>query len=187
MDKNNVALNNSEWRYGPVAKTLHWLIALLVLTLITLGLYMVSIQDEPGSDWYFKLHKSIGLLTAIIILIRIIWRLGHRPASFPTSMPQWQVIAAYTSHALLYLCLILMPLTGIIGSMFGGHGLAFFGLPLPIWTQKNTPIASFFFSTHIVIAWIFITLIVIHIMGAFKHLLFDRDRVFQRMWFTDID
>lgn len=174
---------NPVWQYDFVSKFLHWTIAILLIALISLGWYMMSIEEQPGSDWYFNLHKSLGLLAGLLILCRIIWRLEHKPAALPNSVPQWQAKISRLIHFLLYICMIVMPLTGFIGASYSGHGIMFFGWPLPDWINKNHDLAEQFFDVHGTVVWALVVLIVLHIIAALKHLFINKDGVFQRMWF----
>lgn len=176
-------IKNTANDYDPISKLFHWTIALLIIGLISLGLYMTSISNDPGRAWYFNLHKSLGIIAGILILLRILWRSKHKPHPLPKSVPLWQAKLARFIHLLLYVCMVGMPLTGFIGASFGKHGISFFGWPLPVWTAKNSFIAEQLFETHEIIAWILIGLIVLHVLAAFKHLLWNKDGVFQRMWF----
>ena len=169
--------------YDVISKLFHWTIALLIIGLVSLGWYMMSISDEPGSAWYFNLHKSFGIVAGILILLRILWRLGHKPHPLPSSVPVWQAKLSRFIHLLLYTCMVGMPLTGFIGASFGKHGISFFGWPLPVWTPKNAALAEQLFEIHGTIAWILVGLVVLHVLAAFKHLLWNKDGVFQRMWF----
>jgi cytochrome b561 len=60
------------WRYGMPAVFLHWLMAVLIVGLVAVGWYMMSIEDEPGSNWYFSVHKSFGIVLFGLVLMRII-------------------------------------------------------------------------------------------------------------------
>lgn len=169
-------------RYGYPAMFFHWGLALLIPVLIGLGWYMLGIEDQPGSDWYFALHISLGLTAALLIALRFAWRLGHPPHPFPGTMPAWQAKAARISHALLYVLMLLMPLTGYLGASFSGEAVGYFGLPLPAWAAKNLALKEQFFGAHAIIAWVLVAMIGVHALGAFKHLLIDKNAVFQRMW-----
>jgi len=144
---------------------------------------MVSIEKIPGSGWYFNLHKSLGLVAAALILMRILWRLAHKPAPLPKSIVMWQVNISRLVHFSLYVCMVLMPLTGYIGASYSKNGITFFGLSLPQWANANHDIAEQFFEIHEIIAWILIALIIFHVLAAFQHLYFKKDGVFRRMWF----
>src|SRR5258708_38324849 len=106
--------NNVVQRYTMPAITLHWIIAILVLVMIGLGLYMTGIpRGTPERTFYYNLHKSIGVTVAVLVLIRLCWRFRTPPPPLPSSVPAWQVQASKLSHALLYLCLVLIPLSGV--------------------------------------------------------------------------
>jgi cytochrome b561 len=116
-------------RYTRTAVALHWLVAVLVLVMIGLGFWMGDIpRGTPERTFYFNLHKSIGLTIAMVVLFRLWWRMKHPPPPLPATMPQWQMQASRISHALLYLCLVMMPLSGFSASQFTKYGVTYFGL-----------------------------------------------------------
>ncbi len=171
-------------RYTRVAVTLHWLIATLVIAQLILGWSMIEIPKEPVGvrAFWFNLHKSIGITIALLVLVRIAWRIRHPAPPLPASVPAWQRRAAAANHALLYVCLLGMPLIGFLGSTFSGYPIRYFGITLPEWGFKSDPIKAFFSAVHLSLAWVFMTLIALHAGAALKHLLVDRDGVFWRMW-----
>jgi cytochrome b561 len=170
-------------RYTRTAMAFHWLVSLLVLGMIALGFWMEDIpRGTPERTFYFNLHKSFGLTIAIIVLLRLWWRAKNPPPPFPASMPAWQAFASRVSHALLYLCLIVMPLSGFSASQFTKYGVTYFGLfKIPPLGWENKDIYEFLQGIHGVTAILLCTLIAIHILAALKHLLIDRDGIFQRM------
>lgn len=169
-------------RYTLTAIILHWVLALLMFTLIGLGWYMVEIpRGAPPRGVFFNLHKSIGLITAMIILVQLWWRIRHAPPPLPATLPQWEMKAAKIGHALLYACMIVMTLSGYIESNFTKYGIKFFGYPLPPWGREDKAISAIFTGIHLFASYVLVTLIAIHIAAALKHLLLDKDKVFQRM------
>ncbi len=170
------------WHYDAVSRGLHWTLALLFIGMLSAGWYMVSIENQPDSRVIFDLHKSFGLITGTLVLLRVLWRIGHKPAPLPDSVPGWQVKAAHLVHFSLYLCIIIMPLAGFLGASFGKHGIAFFGWQLPDWVEKNPDLSELFFTIHGYVAWVLASLIGLHVLAALKHLIIDRDGVFQQMW-----
>jgi len=170
--------------YDRVAVSLHWLIAAGIVAQIALGWWMIDIPKLPAGvrAYWFNLHKSIGLTLATLIVIRIVWRLTHRPPTLPTSVPDWQRRIASVSHALMYVCMIVMPLAGYLGSIYSGYPIKYFGSTLPGWGWKDEALKDFFSAAHYVTAWIFMSLIALHLAAAMKHLLLDRDGIFARMW-----
>lgn len=171
------------FQYDLVAKILHWILALLLIGMLILGWYMVSIGLEPRSDWYFNLHKSLGIIAGVLILFRLCWRLFHRPGPYSEMIPLWQVKASRVVHWLLYTFMILMPLTGFLGASLNKYGVAFFGLPISIGLNINVDASNQLFTIHGYLAWILLTLIILHILAALKHLFINKDNVFKRMWF----
>jgi cytochrome b561 len=174
--------SNKNWHYDTITRLLHWAIAFLLIGLISLGWYMMSIEDQPNSGWYFNLHKSFGLIAAMLIFSRLIWRFTHKPAPLPSSVPYWQAVLSRAIHLLLYFCMIIMPITGFVGALYGKYGVVFFGIELPHWVNKSHDISKQFFDVHGVVAWILVGLVTLHILAAIKHLFINKDKVFQRMW-----
>ena len=171
------------WRYGRPAIVLHWTLALLLTLTVALGWYMMSIEDAPGSEWYFDLHKSIGIVIALLVAARVAWQLAHRPEPLPGGVPAWQVKLAHGIRALLYALMVLLPITGYLGASHSKAGVALFGLPTPHWALPDHDRAELFFNVHSVLVWVLVALVSLHVLAALKHLLLDKNGVFQRMWF----
>ncbi len=176
------SVKNKAWHYDTLSRYLHWTVAFFIIGMLSVGIFMVYIADGSNNAVYFSLHKSFGVITGVMILIRILWRLQHKPAPLPGSVAAWQAKLANLMHFMLYACIMIMPLTGYFGSSFGKHGVALFGWPLPQWVTQNPKISEQLFDIHGVVAWILVTLIALHVLAAFKHLIVDKDGVFQRMW-----
>lgn len=170
--------------YTATAKILHWLIAVAVFAQISLGLWMIGIPKAPPGvrAYWFNVHKSIGITLGVLILLRLIWRLTHRAPPLPATVPAWQRMAAKTSHVMLYVCMIVMPVSGYLGSSFTKFPIKYFGYTLPHWGWEAPALKELCSQVHLVTVTIFITLIAIHTAAALKHLLINRDGVFQRMW-----
>jgi cytochrome b561 len=180
-----MALRNTMDSYGSVAKFFHWLIALLVIGMIIVGFSMGSIEDTSLKSIVYNVHKSTGLTVLVLMVLRLLWRLINPTPQLPATTLVWQKIAARTSHFLLYLVLIIMPLSGWIMSTAAGHPPNFWWIAkinCP-WVPLSKPLASFFSEVHTALAFTIATLVVIHFCGAMKHFLIDRDHVLQRMWF----
>jgi cytochrome b561 len=170
--------------YTRTAKTLHWLIAVFAFAQISLGLWMIGIPKAPPGIrvYWFNVHKSIGITLGLLILVRLLWRLTHRAPPLPATVPAWQRVAAKTSHVLLYVCMLVMPLSGYLGSSFTKYPIVYWGVRLPHWGWEAPVLKELCSQVHLVTVTLFITLIAIHITAALKHLLVNRDGVFQRMW-----
>jgi cytochrome b561 len=163
---------------------LHWLVAALVFGQLALGWWMIGLPDLPRgvqAPWY-NLHKSIGLTIGMLMLARLWWRARHAAPSLPASLPRWQARAARANHAALYACLLLMPLSGYLGSVFSGYPIRYFGTALPQWGWASPPLKAFFSGVHFATVCLLVALIALHLAAALKHLLVTRDGVFARMW-----
>jgi cytochrome b561 len=172
-------------RYTRTAITLHWLLVILLLSQVIFGWYLEGIErGTPARTIYVNLHKSTGICIALVILFRLYWRLTHPAPPLPLAMPTWERLAAKWSHVLLYVCMLVMPLSGYIASNYSKYGVNFFNaIKLPPWGVDDKAIYGFFNTTHIVTSYVFLTLIAIHVLAALRHA-FARDGIFGRMWPT---
>lgn len=168
-------------KYTSVAIWLHWIIGIAILLQLGLGLFMVDIpKDTPDRAWYFNLHKSIGVTLALFILLRIWWRLGHRPPPLDRLIPEWQVVASKISHWVLYLCMIAMPMTGLIMSSYSKYGVKAWGLKIIAGTDDKAA-REFWLALHEFTSEILMVVIALHVIAALKHLIVEKNGVFQRM------
>ncbi len=168
--------------YTRIAIALHWLLAIGLVYQLGLGLWMQDIPKTPPglrAEW-FNWHKSIGLVLGLLIVLRGLWRLTHRPPALPESLPMWQVWAAHTNHALLYGCMVVMPLSGFLGSSFTAYPIKFFGTPLPRLWEASADLKEVFGALHTACSYVFMATIAVHIFAALWHAL-RRDGIAQRM------
>jgi cytochrome b561 len=111
-----------------------------------------------------------------------VWRIAHRPPPLPAFMRLWERSAAQWSHVALYVCMIGMPLSGYIASNFSKYGVKLFNvLTLPPWGVDDAHTYAIFNTTHVVLSYAFVALIVVHILAALKHAV-AKDGVLSRMW-----
>jgi len=171
-------------RYSLAAITLRWLIALLLLGQFAFGLTLESIpRGTPDRGLYVNLHKTIGILIGLLILVRVGWRMTHEPPPLPATMPPWQRHTARWSHAILYLCMLALPLSGYLGSNFSKHGIKFFNVVyLPPWGPDDRGWYLVFNQIHHLAALVLAAFVVLHVLAVLKHMLIDRDGLLLRMW-----
>jgi cytochrome b561 len=169
--------------YTRTAILFHWLVAVCLLGQILLGWYVDEIpRGTPARSWYVNFHKSIGITLGLLIVFRVFWRMRHPPPALPSSLATWQRAAASVSHYSLYVCMLIMPLTGYIASNFSEYGVRYFNsILLPPWGIEDERIYGFFNGAHVLTSYVFVTLIAIHIVSAVRHAA-RRDGVFGRMW-----
>ena len=175
-------LRNTATGYGSISRLLHWLIFLLVATTIPLGYLMGGISDKVVRGEYINIHKLIGVLILILMCLRVFWALYNLKPSLPFQTPKWQRISERCMHFLLYLGLIIMPVSGLVGAVAGGRPphIGNMNIELPIGLNKS--VAEFAFKNiHEPLAIILIVLISIHILAALFHHFVKRDDVLRRM------
>jgi cytochrome b561 len=171
-------------RYTTTAIVLHWLIAVLLLGQFVFGLMLDDIpRGTPERGLYVNLHKSSGMVIGLLIVLRVVWRLRHTPPPLPVAMPAWQRQASRLTHAALYLCMLVMPLSGYLASNFSKHGVKLFNLiRLPPWGSDDKTLYSLFNQTHQLTALLLALFVGLHVLAVAKHMLVDRDGLLWRMW-----
>ena len=173
---------NAPARYPRRAVVLHWIVALLIIALMASGWYMVGTpKNTPERAFFFNLHKSLGIVAAIFVVAMIVWRIRHEAPALPITMPRWERMAAALNHGLFYVFMVLVTVAGYLTSSFSKYGPKLFGILLPHWGWEDAALRGNFAAVHRVAALVFAALIAIHIAAALKHLLLDKDGVFQRM------
>ncbi len=169
------------WRHDRPTVALHWTLALLITGMAAVGWYMMAIEDTPGSSWYFDQHKSVGLVVALLVVLRLAWRLGPGSKAPAPASPTWQDKLAKAVQGLLYGVMVLIPIAGFLGASYSKSGVAWFGLPTPRWALPDHDQAEWFFGLHSVLVWVLVAGLALHVLGALKHRFIDRDSVLQRM------
>lgn len=157
-------------RYSRVAMWLHWLIAALLVVNLLLGFFYDEF-GKPATPWLMWFHKSIGITILALTLVRLGWRLTHRPPPFDAVMKRWEAGLARLIHGLFYVALLVVPLTGWAASSAAGREPSWFGL----FNVGLLPVASgddsyeFFEDAHELLAKLTIGLVFLHVAGALKH------------------
>jgi len=174
----------AEWlaRYSRTAIILHWTTAALVIAMIVLGQFMTEVpRGTPLRGTLFNLHKSIGLIVLALILVRLGWRLTHRPPPFPADIAPWTRKLAGATHAAFYVLLIAQPVIGYVASAFGEYGVAFFGAPLSSWGYRPA-LREPLIAAHHWVADLLVALICLHLLGVAWHRMGAHKRLWRRMW-----
>ncbi|MEO7052221.1 MAG: cytochrome b [Rhodanobacter sp.] len=176
-----MTLRSNDQQWSSVSKFFHWTIALAILGNGIFGLLMdLSSSPMQKLNW-LALHKSIGLTVLALVLLRILWRWGdRRPAEQPG--PAWQMLAARLVHAVLYVVIVAIPLTGWWFNSVSGKPLQWFKLfNLPALTAKNDAVRDFAHGVHEYLFWFLLLVLLVHVGAALKHHVFDNDNVLRRM------
>ncbi|MGI9373055.1 MAG: cytochrome b [Hyphomicrobiales bacterium] len=167
---------------------LHWLIAIAIIGVFALGTYMEDLEASPFTFQLYAIHKSIGMLILPVALYRIWWRMKN---GFPEPVGAYSHIehlAAKVVHYVLILATILMPITGIMFSGAGGFGLAIFGLELVPANfvdgkaiAHNATVAGIGHTLHEAVSNVLMVAVGLHVAGALKHHVLDKDGTLRRM------
>jgi cytochrome b561 len=168
--------------YTVTARVLHWVTASLVLIMLPLGLVIANDWGGPLQDPLYNLHRSIGVLILLIVLVRVVYRLTHPPAPLPDDIPPLQQLAAKATHWALYALLIAQPFLGWIGTSAYRAPIIVFGLfelP-PIWPEDRAFSDKVLF-VHGLIGLTIAVLLAAHIGAALHHHFVRRDRILMRM------
>lgn len=175
-----VAAGDDGRNYDPVAITLHWTTAALVIVQFALG-QTWGWFSRPTHHFMVVTHMSLGILLAAVVIARIVWRfvLGNKVRSLETGL----VRAASTSvHYLFYLLLLTEAGLGFMARWEGNEEMIFFGLPIPgPFTGAGKAVAHQLEDIHNWIGWTIIALAVAHALAALYHHYVLKDRVLKRM------
>jgi len=172
---------NGAQRFTPLQRLLHWVMAVCILTMLFIGVGMVS-TVEPKFLTLVSIHKPLGMAILVLALIRLVvrWRYGAPP--LPVDLPEPMKLAAHLSHYALYALMIAMPLIG-----WGMLSAAAY--PVKLWGGVNLPsilpqsdaLHTALWNAHFYLAFLFFALILMHLAAALFHGLVRRDGVFESM------
>jgi cytochrome b561 len=179
-------------RYTRIAILLHWLVAVLILGNLVLVWTVDSLPDvwtRPAID----MHKSLGLTVLGLVVLRLLWRITHRPPPLPDTYKPWERRASHVTHIALYVLIVLMPLTGYIHDsafkLAAKYPLRLYGL-VPFgrlsFIANLDPatkeyVHDLFFSIHSALAYVLYALIALHVLATIKHQWIDGHQEIERI------
>lgn len=174
---------NSKTGWGAISIMLHWLVALTLFGLFGLGLWMTGL--DYYDPWYRRgpdLHRSIGVILFLAILIRIGWRFLNTTPVAMFSHKRWEVKAAHITHGLLHLLPLLIMISGYLISTADGRSVSVFGwFEIPALFTAIEQQEEVMGTLHEILAWLLMSVIAIHVAGALKHHFIDLDNTLVRM------
>lgn len=166
--------------YGRVFRILHWGVALCFVIAVTVVLSRTFIED-PGLDKQFvAVHRSFGMATLFLVVLRLCWRLFTRDYPYTGNSPILQFVAAI-SHATIYMFLLITPFLGWMEASARHKPVFIFGMKLPMLIERNLELAEELQSWHIQLATVFCAVVSFHVMSALWHHFFRRDGVLYSM------
>ena len=168
------------------SRILHAVIAFAMIALLAVGIYM----EEFEVFALYDIHKAFGAIVLVLAVIRVVWRISK---GWPTALghaSKTQLLVAKAIHWILILATVVYPLSGVMMSVGGGHGLSIFGwvvVPENIDAATgeavavNEMIAGLGHNLHGTLTYFVIGAILLHVVGALKHHIIDKDGTLTRM------
>ncbi len=154
----------------------------MILGMFVLGWIAVNYPMSPAKIKLFVWHKSIGITILILVVVRIAWRLTDRTPALPNHMRNWERRLAHASHTLMYLAMVIMPLSGWVINSAANFPLKLYGLiRWPNIAPADKALQTQAELVHVTLFWILAALLVLHIGAALWHHFVQRDEILTRM------
>lgn len=177
-----MSLRNSADSYGAVAKLLHWGILALIIAQYVLAEAAEELEDGPEKLATLANHRSVGMLILLLALVRIGWKMANRGLPQPVPVPRPQQIAASAAHGILYLLLLLLPLSGWVMSSAAGVPAGFFGLlEFPMLLGENHDLHEALEEVHETLFYALAAVAVLHALAAVFHHVWLKNDTLRRM------
>lgn len=178
-----LSMHNSADKWGWLSIVFHWVSAFVIVSMFALGFWMVEL--DYYSDWYRiapDWHRSVGVLFMMLMVMRLLWRFYSKPPEALLSHWSWEVRCAHIIHIAFYVLVLLLLPTGYFITTAAGQSVwvfDWFSIPAAVTSVDNLEdIAG---DIHKIIAYSMMALVVLHIAGALKHHLIDKDMTLKRM------
>lgn len=167
--------------FSPLQRALHWLMAICIVTMLFVGVAMVS-TISPANLTLISIHKPLGIAILVLALIRLGVRLRNGAPPLPSDLPAPMKLGAGLSHIALYGLMIAMPLLGWALLSAAAYPVVLFpGVHLPPIAPLSDGLHTLFRNAHVGLAFVFFAVILLHVAAALFHALIRRDGVFQTM------
>jgi cytochrome b561 len=180
MSNNTQPIKN----YNLAMRMIHWASGLMLLAMICSGFYMVSL-DRAVSYKYniYHIHKSIGVLVLMILIIRIIVRLSSKIPQLPNEVSKIEQIISKLAHFILYAGFLAVAASGfLMADASPGKAVPLFGWSLPNLFGKSKDLARTLHSIHVVLPYWVLGVVGLHILGAIKNIICYKTYKFKRIW-----
>jgi cytochrome b561 len=157
--------------------------AIIIIGLVSLGLYMTRIPVSIEKLRYYGWHKEFGILILMLVMLRIVWRIGNITPLLPAGTPLWEKLAAHAVHWAFYGFMFALPITGWIFSSAAGFPPSFFGLfTLPNLVAQNHDLQHLFAEIHKWLGYALIATFLAHVGAALKHHFINKDKILKRIF-----
>ena len=168
-------------RFTALQRLLHWLMAVCILTMLFIGVGMVS-TVKPKYLILVSIHKPLGIAILVLALVRLVVRLRYGAPSLPADLPEPMKLAAQLSHYALYILMIGMPLLGWGMLSAAAYSVVLYGgAHLPALLPRSDSLHTLLWGAHFYLAFVFFALVLLHVAAALFHAVVRRDGVFEAM------
>ncbi|PBJ17010.1 hypothetical protein BSG18_54590 [Pseudomonas ogarae] len=167
--------------FAPLARLLHWLMAVMIIAMLFIGAGMVASVSERH-EWLLQLHKPLGIAILLLVIVRLLVRFTTRQPPLPADLPTWQVLAANASHVLLYALMLVLPLLGWgMISAAGDPVMLGDSLQLPSILPAHAQTFALLRKAHGYLAYLLFVTVLVHLAAALFHAWVRRDEVLDSM------
>lgn len=170
--------------YDRAQRTLHWLMAALILAAIPLGLAAASLPaGAPPRVALLMAHKSLGMTVLVLAVLRLAYRAAVGAPPYAELLAPLLRAGSQAAHFALYALMIALPVVGYVASTAGGHEVSWFGVFLwPALVAPDKALGHLAIQVHFWLGWTIIAVLALHVAAAAWHLWVKRDDIFARMW-----
>ncbi len=172
-------IRNTPTEYGSFIKVIHWLTAAIILVLIMVGIYMADLprvteEEKQSVMQLYGMHKSFGVVVMLLVVLRLGWLLVNPSPALPAVFEGKERLLVESLKKLLYLLMIMLPISGYLMSNAGGHPIMLFGLfELPALIGEDKAIGGVAKAMHMLGGWAMLLVVLVHTAGALKHRLLE--------------
>lgn len=182
-DDSSPMMRSDAVSWGLAARGFHWVMALLIVGMLVLGHTMVEYPMSVAKLKLYAWHKSIGVTVLFLLILRVLWRLVDRRPDLPDGMSQAGRRAALGAHLLLYLLMLLVPLSGLLINTASGFPLNVFGwFKVPPLMATDEQLQAIGEWAHVIAGNLLAALVIAHVAAALHHQFVRRDGLLKRMW-----
>ena len=176
-------MNETPAAWHPVARGLHWLMAALILVQGVVGWVGHEMSRSPAKVDVMTAHNSLGITLLLLVSLRLLWRLAHPAPALPAQSKSWETMAAWLSHATLYLLMFALPLSGwLAASTSIVPWKLWWVMPWPAIAAPDPELHEFAGEVHEALVILLIAVLIVHVAAALRHHFLKRDDVLLRMW-----
>ena len=172
-------IRNTLTEYGLISKLLHWISALLLFVQIPLGFYLVNLDFGTERINIENIHVIVGLSIFYLVILRLLYKMFNPTPKLGPRVFVSQIFLAKLNHALLYVTILSITISGILKKLFNGETLTIVYQKIQI--QDNFELGELFYDIHVISNYVLITLITIHILAVIVHKLFFDDNLLKKM------